>query len=210
MKRVSSLVTSAFLAGQLALMAAEPKYLQDFSSVKLGEPPEDLMVLEGQFTVKEEGGNKFLELPGSPLETYGVLFGSSQALDVQVQVRILGTKVGRKQPVFAVGLNGQGGYKVRVSPAKQAAELLKGEDVVGTTPFQWKAGEWTSLKLQVRKDADGVVIEGKVWQNELEPKAWSLKLAEAKIPPAGKAGVWGLPFSGTPIRFDDFKIGPAE
>lgn len=196
-----------------SIQAAKPIYAQDFSKTAVGEPPEDLMVLDGQFIVKEEAGNKFLELPGSPLESFGVLFGASQASDLQVQVRVLGTKSGRKQPVFAVGLNGQGGYKIRVSPAKQAIELLKGDDVVSTAPIQWKSGEWTNLKLQVRKSGEGVagvVVEGKAWQGQTEPTGWSLKLEEAKIPPAGKAGVWGLPFSGTPIRFDDFKITTTE
>ena len=203
------LIAPLVLAG-FSIQAAEPIYTQDFSKSAVGEPPEDLMVLDGQFAVKEDEGNKFLELPGSPLETFGVLFGASQASNLQVQVRVLGTKSGRKQPVFAVGLNGQGGYKVRVSPAKQAIELLKGDDVVTTAPIQWKSGEWTNLKLQVRKAGAGVVVEGKAWQGETEPTGWSLKLDEAKIPPAGKAGVWGLPFSGTPIRFDDFKITTTE
>ena len=37
--------------------------------------PEDLLVLEGAFVVKAEGGNHFLELPGAPLDTFGLLFG---------------------------------------------------------------------------------------------------------------------------------------
>jgi hypothetical protein len=33
---------------------------------------------------------------------------------------------------------------------------------------------------------------------------------ETKLQPAGKAGVWGMPFSGTPIRFDDLKVTRLE
>lgn len=200
-------VATASLTASLA--AAEPKYSQDFSQAAVGDPPEDIMVLDGQFTVREESGNKFLELPGSPLETFGVLFGPSNAAGIQAQARIWGTKTGRKQPVFALGLNGQGGFKLRISPAKQAIELLKGDEVVATKPFQWKSGEWTTLDLQIRAKGSGIVVEGKAWQGSLEPSEWSLQIEQPTPPPAGRAGVWGLPFSGTPLRFDDFKLVPA-
>ncbi len=191
------------------LGAAELKYSQDFSMAAVGDPPEDFMVLDGQFTVREESGNKFLELPGAPLETFGVLFGPSNAAGVRAQARIWGTKAGRKQPVFALGLNGQSGFKLRISPAKQAIELLKGEEVIVAKPFQWKSGEWTTLDLQIRAKGSGIVVEGKAWQGGLEPSEWSLQIEQPNAPPPGKAGVWGLPFSGTPLRFDDFKLAPA-
>jgi len=48
-------------------------YSNGFDKAETGKVPEDLMVLEGGFAVQEESGNKFLELPGSPLETFGLL-----------------------------------------------------------------------------------------------------------------------------------------
>lgn len=185
--------------------AAPAKYTQDFSKVAVGEPPEELMV-DGQFSVREESGNRFLELPGAPLETYWLLFGPSTVSGVQAQARIWGTKAGRKQPVFALGLNGQGGFKLRISPAKQAMELLLGDDVLTSAPFQWKSGEWTHLRLQIRPQGTGIIAEGKAWQGEQEPADWLVKQERTTPLPAGRAGVWGLPFSGTPLRFDDFKI----
>ena len=154
---------------------AEVDYAQDFSKAAAGEPPEDLMVLDGQFQVKEEGGNKFLELPGSPLETFGVLFGPSTASGVQAQARVWGNKAGRKQPVFALGLNGQGGFKLRVSPAKQMIELMKGDDILTSAPFQWASGEWTSLRLQIRASGENFIVEGKAWQGGSEPTEWMLR-----------------------------------
>lgn len=211
--KLRALAITGVLTLTFAIQAAELNYSQDFSKAALGEPPEDIMVLEGQITVREEAGNRFLELPGAPLETFGVVFGPAAASGAQAQARILATKAGRKQPVFALGLNGQGGYKVRVSPAKQAIELLKGAegvDVLASIPWTWKSGEWTSLRLQVRPMGSGIVVEGKVWQGEQEPAAWMLKHSDATPVPSGRAGAWGLPFSGTPIRFDDFKVVPAQ
>lgn len=208
--RIRALAAAWVLTLTFAVHAADLNYSQDFSKAALGEPPEDMMALEDRFTVREEGGNKFLELPGAPLESYGVLFGPSTPSGAQAQVRILATKAGRRQPVFALGLNGQGGYKVQVSPAKQAIELLKGEDAIASIPWTWKSGEWTSLRLQVRPMGSGVVVEGKAWQGEQEPATWLIKHSDASPVPSGRAGAWGLPYSGTPIRFDDFKVVPAQ
>jgi len=186
---------------------APGKYVQDFSKIPAGDPPDELMV-DGQFAVREEAGNKFLELPGAPLETYWLLFGPSTASGFQAQARVWGTKAGRKQPVFALGLNGQGGFKLRISPAKQVMELLLGEEVLTTAPFQWQSGEWTTLRLQVRTVGTGIVAEGKAWQGAKEPEGWLLKQERSAPLPAGRAGLWGLPFSGTPLRFDDFQVIP--
>ncbi|HXJ56365.1 MAG TPA: hypothetical protein VNU68_06845, partial [Verrucomicrobiae bacterium] len=68
---------AGLMMSSLMLAAADPKpiYQNDFGSAALNKVPEDMLVLDGGFAVKEENGNKFLELPGAPLETYGVIFG---------------------------------------------------------------------------------------------------------------------------------------
>src|SRR5262249_21150758 len=98
------------LAGALALAAAEakPSSQNGFNFVAVGQVPDDMLVLDGGFAVKEEGGNKFLELPGAPLETYGVLFGPTEGSGLSVSARIQGTSQGRRFPTFGVGLNGVG------------------------------------------------------------------------------------------------------
>jgi hypothetical protein len=213
MKRVLQIgfVTAGwfFASGGLQAQAAKPLFDEAFSSTKLGEVPESFMVLDGQFAVREEEGNRFLELPGAPLESFGVLFGPNESEGVEVTARILSTKSGRKFPTFAVGLNGVGGYKVRVAPAKNALELVKGDDVKASVPFKWTSGQWTVFRLSVRKSGAGVRILAKAWQGADEPKEAQLQHDESEKLPPGKAGVWGMPFSGTPIRFDDLKITAA-
>lgn len=189
-------------------LRAETKVLfsEDFSAAGAGDLPDTFLVLDGQFAVKDAAGNKVMELPGAPLESFGVLFGSNQTDGVEVTARIMATKSGRKFPTFATGLNGVGGYKVRVSPAKNALELVRGDEVKASVPFKWASGEWTKLRLAVKKTDSGWQVTAKGWQGADEPADWMLKADDTEKLPTGKAGVWGMPFSGTPIQFDDLKV----
>lgn len=187
---------------------AKPLFENNFEQVEAGPLPDTFMVLDGGFEVKAEGGNKFIELPGAPLESFGILFGPTEKENVAVSARIDGTNKGRRYPTFAVGLNGQGGYKMQVSPAKKAIELYKGDEVVTSVPFEWKSGEWTMMRLQIRKTGDGAwKVEGKAWpQGGTEPKDWLINFDEKKEPTAGRASIWGQPYATTPIQFDDLKV----
>ena len=50
-------------------------------------------------------------------------------------------------------------------------------------------------------------IEGKAWkQGEAEPKAWQISFVDKTETPAGRSSVWGNPYAGTPIRYDDLKV----
>lgn len=188
--------------------AAEPGkilYQNDFSKGEVGKLPDDMLLLDGGFAVQDVNGNKALQLPGAPLETYGVLFGPSESANVLVSARVHSTKKGRREPAFAVGLNGNNGYKLQVSAAKKLLELYKGDEVVAKEPFTFESGAWTMLKLRVRKVKDGeFAVEGKAWkQGSPEPDKWIVTYAEKSEPIAGRASIWGNPFAGTPIDFDD-------
>src|SRR5438046_3178588 len=164
-------------------------YENDFEKSALDKVPDDFLLLDGQFAVKEEGGNKFLELPGAPLDTFGLLFGPTEKEGTAVSARIFGTGKGRRYPTFAVGLNGQGSsaYRLQVSPAKKALELFKGDEVKATVPYEWQSGAWAWLRLQVRKVKDGQwKVEGKAWADK-EPPAWLVSFDEKEQPVAGKA-----------------------
>src|SRR5881275_2110098 len=146
--------------------SAKAIYENDFEKAELNKVPDDFLVLDGQFAVKEEGGNKFLELPGAPLDAYGVLFGPTEKEGTAVSARVFGTGKGRRYPTFAVGLNGQGtaAYRLQVSPAKKALELFKGDEVKASVPYEWQSGTWVRLRLQVRKLKEGKwKVEAKAW-----------------------------------------------
>ena len=207
MKRFLASATAVF-ALAFPIFGADPLYSQDFSKAEIGSQPDELLILDGQFAVKEESGQRYFELPGAPLESFGFLFGPSEPSGVTSAARIHSTRSGRKFPTFGIGVNGASGYRLQVAPAKKSVELLKGDAVAATVPFDWKSGEWTELRLSVRKVKDDeFAVEGKAWTaGSPEPAAPVVSITEAKVLPAGKSGAWGMPFAGTPIRFDDLKV----
>jgi hypothetical protein len=86
-------------------------------------------------------------------------------------------------------------------------DAMRGEVVVASVPFKWQSGSWTQLRLALRKTDAGFRLEGSAWADGSPvPKEPSITFVESKPQPAGKASVWGLPFSGTPLRFDDLGV----
>ena len=201
---------SALLIGLAALTtyAAEPLYQTNFEKTKTGEVPEDFLVLDGDFAVKQSNGNKYLELPGAPLDAFGFMFGPSARHGNEISARMFGTKKGRRYPVFGVALNGVNGYRLQVAPAKRAIELLKGSAVVAKVPFRWGGGEWLRLALRVEQTGTAEwTITGKVWPDgKKAPAKPTITHKEANEPRNGKPSIWGSPYSGTPIRYDDIVV----
>jgi hypothetical protein len=194
-----------------AALLAQTKYENNFEQAKLGTVPEDFLVLDGAFTVKEVDGNKVLELPGAPLDTFGVLFGANEKENIAVSARIFGSAKGRRYPVFDVGLNGVGGYKLRVSPGKKQLELYKGDTVKKSVPLEWQPNKWTYLKLQLAKSSEKEwKVQGKVWQEGAEPASPSIDFTDSEAPTAGRSSVSGQPYSGLPILFDDLVVSAVK
>ncbi|MDB6023869.1 MAG: hypothetical protein JWM68_92 [Verrucomicrobiales bacterium] len=194
--------------------AAEPKalYANTFDMVTVGPLPEEFLVIDGAFAVKEDGGNKFIELPGAPLDTFRLLYGPTTNFNVAASAKILGTAKGRRFPTFAVGLNGVGGYRLQVSPAKKMLELYKGDDLLKGVAYEWKSGEWTQLRLEMKKAGEGkFVLQGTASaKSETEPKEPQLTFEANATPSNGRPSVWGSPYSGTPIWFDDLSLSVSK
>jgi hypothetical protein len=210
MRTLSLGITFLSLAAGLIGADAKPVYQNTFDQTDIGKVPEGMIVLDGAFAVQAEGGNKFLELPGAPLESFGVLFGPNEKDGLAVSARIAGSGKGRRFPTFGVGLNGVGGFKLQVSPGKKLLELMKGDEARASTPFEWQSGKWTRLCLRVRKTDGEWTIEGKAWTDgSPEPVNWVVSVSEKEEPPSGRPMVFGSPFAGTPIRFDDLSVAPA-
>jgi len=188
--------------------APSPLFMMDFSAAEPGKVPAGMLVLDGAFAVREADGGRHLELPGAPLESFGVLWGPAQKENVTATARFFGTREGRRFPVFGLSLNGVAGYRVQVVPAKRAVEILKGDEIKASAPFTWESGTWTRLRVQVRRTGDAAwQVEGRAWQDgKPEPAGWTVTWGETNAPIAGRAAVWGQPFAGTPIRFDDFQL----
>jgi hypothetical protein len=194
-----------------AAPAADPKLLfqSDFKNAAVDALPDGFQALEGDFKVKDTGTNKVLELPAAPAESfYGVLFGPVTNSGVRVGARVYGTATKRRYPTFGVGLSGAQGYCLRVSPAKQAVEIFKGDEFCTNAPYTWNPGVWTQLRLQVSAAAGQTwKVQAKAWpQGADEPKEWTLTVEDKTPPAAGRASLWGTPFSGTPVWFDDLTV----
>jgi hypothetical protein len=189
-------------------LSAQTLYENNFEKEQIGKVPENFLVLDGGFAVKEDGGNKFLELPGSPLDSYSVQFGPTDSSNIVVSTRINSIAKGRRFPTFGVGLNGIAGYRLQLSPAKKLLELYKGDTPKTNAPFDWDSGHWLNFRLQIRATIPGEwKVEGKVWDpDNPEPSNWMVTFSEKEVPVSGRPSVFGSPFAGTPIQFDNFHV----
>ena len=181
-------------------------YANDFQNESVGALPKDMMVLAGEFTVAEEAGNKLLLLPGSPLESFGLLVGPEQAASCTARIRA--TKTGKRMPEFGIGLAGAAGYKLWLMPATNELQIIKGEQRVAKVPYNWTSGSWTMMRIQLRISPEGKArVVGKVWpQDQQEPGNWMISFEDAEQPGKGRASFWGIPYSDTPIAFDDVHV----
>jgi L-ribulose-5-phosphate 3-epimerase len=192
--------------------AAEVLYENDFQSVDVGQEPDGFLVLDGDFVVKEENGNRFLELPGAPLENFGALFGSRTKAGSRISVTVKSQANRRLAPSFGVGVNGLGGFRLMMSGNKRKLELLQGDEVLTSVDFRWQSKAATRVVLEALPESESSWrVRGKVWsETEKEPVGWHIEIENQPAPPRGKASIWGYPFSGHAIRYDDLLIESTE
>ncbi len=209
--RATGLLLALLLSAAGALAGAAPdgavRWSADFEAAEPGKLPEGMLVIDGAFAVQRDGANKVLELPGDPLESYGVLFGPAESAGLEVSARIRGARQGRRMPAFGVGLNGVGGFRLQASPARRAIELFRDTRLLAQAPLTWQSGQWMQFRLRVRA-RDGLWrVEGKAWTaGQPEPGEWMIVHDLSAQPPAGRAAIWGFPFASTPIQFDDLEV----
>ncbi|MBL62240.1 MAG: hypothetical protein CMI30_02420 [Opitutae bacterium] len=184
-------------------------YENDFSSYPVGEEPDDLFILDGDFAVREIDGNKVLSLPGDPVGDFGILFGPRvKGKPVELRCRVSSTRKGRRMPAFAAALGGVSGYRLRLNPATRNLQLILGEETVATAPFAWESGAWTHLRFRAEaKGENATMVFAKTWiGGTKEPVEWNL-VHEFPTPFAGgKCCLWGLPYASTEIRFDSLQV----
>jgi hypothetical protein len=208
------LAVGLFAGGVLAadVPSQTAGYFNNFDNVPLGRPQEDLRVLDGDFIVKAEGSNHFLELSPEPLKNFGALFGPEGVAFADVGAKIFATSTGRRFPEFGIGCGDGGGYKLMLVPGQALIELRRGDEPVSQAAYdKWQSGQWFSFRIKVIPAADSKWrIQGKVWPaSAKEPEAWSISSETADAPDAGRASIWAMPYSGTPVRFDDLSAAGA-
>src|SRR5262245_7191974 len=72
----------------IAQSARAPIYEIDFQQSQIDTLPSDFKALSGEFAVKQEGENRFLELAPSPLNSFGVLLGPEREGGTSVRARL--------------------------------------------------------------------------------------------------------------------------
>jgi hypothetical protein len=209
---VRRLLRSSFAVALLTLAAAN-EYHAGFSAAEIGKLPADVQALTGGYTVAEFENNKVLELPGDPLDIFGLLFGPGDKSEIDVRARVWSASSGRRFPEFGVGTGDIAGYRLLLLPGQKKLELRRSDDAIKSVDLSepWKSGTWTWMRLRVLKQAESRwSVEGKAWPaGATEPAAWQVVHEVSEPPQAGRASVWGIPFAGTPIRFDDLAVAPA-
>jgi hypothetical protein len=182
-------------------------YHQDFQKSDEASMPEELLVMNGKFAVVKDGDDKFLQLPGEPLDTFGFMLGADENNSIEASIRA--TATGKRFPEFGLGLCGAAGYRLWLQPATNELQILKGDNVKISKPYDWKSASWLTLRLQLKKENNKTTLQAKIWpRNTPEPKDWTLTFDDTDTtkPPKGRPSVWGIPYSGTPIDFDDLSI----
>jgi hypothetical protein len=208
MKYWTALILSLLAA---APAADAPLFSADFAKAELGKPSDkDFLVLAGTFAVTDIDGERLLELEGRPLDSFGALFGPAPGQPAcNVSARIWGDVTGKRFPEFGIGSNDTGGYKLWLMPRQKKIAIRKADATVATAAYErWEPKTWTQFRLQVVKAESGTwMVQGKVWVNGTdEPKEWSVSFEDKDEPTPGRASLWGNPYSGQPIRFDDLRV----
>lgn len=202
----STALCTLYICLSLSAISASgsPLYEQDFQNNSDGSTPEDFLVLGGDFSVQ----SGTLVLPGAPLNKFGAVFGPDNEGDLEISARIRSEQRGRLTPSFGIGLYGLGGYVLNASASRKTLELFRGREVIRKTSFAWTPATWTNMKLAVSSTSDtSWRVRGKAWSEQAqEPAHWQIEHESSQAPTQGRASIWGQPYSGKPIQYDDITI----
>ncbi len=192
-----------------AAPADPPLFHENFDKAALGKPSKEFLLFAGAFEVKDAGGgNKALELPGEPLETFGAMFGPADGNLIDVRAKIWAASTGKRFPEFGVGAADVSGYRLLLLPRQKRIVLRKADVELASAPYEsWTTETWTAFRLTIEPVGDAWRISGAAWPAiGDESKGATLAYDEKTKPANGRGSVWGLPFSGKPIRFDDIEV----
>jgi len=179
----------------------------NFDDLPVGPVPASTMVIDGEFRITAIGSNHVLEMQAEPVADGALLLGPTLPGAGRISAKVKAEKSRRAFPRLGLGLFGVSGLKVRLVPARHQVELLHGESVIATAPFEWKENVWWSMELDVRARAGQWLATARVWEADAprpEQPALTAKLDAA--PGAGRASVLGSPYANKVIHFDEVEI----
>ncbi|MDG1326355.1 MAG: hypothetical protein P8P49_11360 [Opitutales bacterium] len=185
------------------------EFSESFSNISTGEEPENMFILDGEFLVQRNEGNKVLELAGSPVGDFGFLFGSrikDKAMELQFSFH--STRQGRRYPAIAAGIGGMRGYRFRWNASARKILLFRDEVLLVEKIISWESSTWWQIRFQVLPHLEGKnLIRLKLWQKgNQEPQDWFIEHEDQFSFKGGKCVLWGFPYAGNAIHFDDLNI----
>ena len=87
---------------------------------------------------------------------------------------------------YIVDLMGKNELQIRSWASRLELRFAK------TTPFEWTANQWYTIKFQSKNSDKGVTLSAKVWKRgEEEPKEWTIEATDALPNKAGSPGFFG-------------------
>ncbi|NNE90526.1 MAG: hypothetical protein HKN23_02665 [Verrucomicrobiales bacterium] len=188
-------------------------FKDNFDELEGADLPSDWLALEGEWDIAEEDGSKVVQLSPNPLVEASVQMGKSVRDEgATAIVRVKADRKRRNAPRFGIGLHGGNGFHFRVVPLRKQVELKRGDDIVQSTEFEWRPGEWHFLKLTVVPAADAWTVSAKIWaESDDEPKDNQLEYIATDIDRlSGKVSLLATPYAGLPIYFDDLEARKIE
>jgi hypothetical protein len=128
--------------------------------------------------------------------------------DYQLYTRLKAEPQGETWGLGAVGYfrDDRNHYRLRFLRGQlRLSKRQNGKDVeLADIPFRMAAGGWYHLRFGLEESQEGVWLRGKVWADEAEPAAWTIRAEDRNQPlPGGAVGF--LTFL-TAASFDDLKV----
>lgn len=201
-------IASLLLVSSIGFAGEVKKFTFNADDWAEGEPPKEVFVVDGTVKIAAKDGNKAIMIDPNPITEASAQLAVSAAGESTIQAKVFASKRARSFPRFGVSVHGMSGYRLMVNPPKKQIELVKGDQILQSLPFDWKPDTWTWLKLEVKKSgADDWSITGKGWPADgQEPAEALVKHSDKGLKGQGKVGVWGTPYSEMPIYFDEIEV----
>ncbi|MCM8534231.1 MAG: hypothetical protein NE330_23915 [Lentisphaeraceae bacterium] len=174
------------------------------------EIPDDFFVMEGVWSIRKLVNTYALHLQPLPLRAYTMLFGPELKEGLELSVDVYTSKRGRVYPNFSIGSHGLSGFRLNARTGEKGSliELFTNETrLVANAPCTWQTDMWHTIKMRIVKQADGnVKISGKLWKRGEKEPEWQLNYSAKMDLDEGQCSIWGIPYSGRDIFFDNLII----
>ena len=185
-------------------------YHENFEEIEEGKLPEDLFILDGDFSVQVRDQRKCLVLPGSPVGENGLLVGPRvQGSGAILQFSVKMTSRGRRFSSWECAMGGVRGARMRFDGGLNKVTLSLNYEALKTLQLSRNKDSWTCVLFEASTSTEknDPCMRFKVWaETSSPPTTWNLIIPCSKDIPFGRCAIWGYTYSGEEILWDDIYI----